>query len=396
MKQTSMDVFSSEQLEKLKHHRYHAEGTSLLEPLFQPFWKYSASKLPRWLSPNIVTLAGVLSILVPSSLLVYHTHQGSSEYVPILSLFCSLGFILWLHLDSIDGKLARLNRPNQGSPFGELLDHGGDAITVLVASMALACQIGLQNVPYLMLVWILVNMCTNYVSEPWTIYLIGTMQFQSLDFVEILLVMSTMSFITGVWGVAVWQTVLTKYVNLRLWHLVFGVQMLVLPDLLIGKLPSFYALRKVNGMGLADIFGPGVPLCVLLASVLTSYSFSSPEFINENIIPFVLCFGLTLTKLHVQFILAHMMKEKFKPLDYCLAFPVTLALGIFILHAPASEGSCLFIMLSLVAVDTGFYFVRLFYQLYYVFNERIFVLPQALTDKNRNGELHVASGHNRN
>ena len=78
-------------------------------------------------------------------------------------------------MDCMDGKLARQNRTRH-SPFGELLDHGGDAVALLIVSIALSCQIGLQNIPCGMLAWVLVNTATNYIQEPWTIYLSGAMQ----------------------------------------------------------------------------------------------------------------------------------------------------------------------------------------------------------------------------
>ncbi len=81
-------------------------------------------------------------------------------------------------MDCMDGKLARQNRPQHQSSFGEVLDHGGDAFALLVASIALTCQTGLNENPLLLLVFVLINICTNYASEPWTIYLTGILQFQ--------------------------------------------------------------------------------------------------------------------------------------------------------------------------------------------------------------------------
>ena len=74
-----MEIFSTEQLLKLENHQYHCQGLSVIEAILDPYWKRFVTKLPRWLSPNALTLTGLLSIIIPSSLLVYYSYQGITE-----------------------------------------------------------------------------------------------------------------------------------------------------------------------------------------------------------------------------------------------------------------------------------------------------------------------------
>ena len=78
---------------------------------------------------------------------------------------------MWMSCDSIDGKVARLR--GLGSPFGEVLDHGGDAFALMMSSVALACILGVTDNPLGTVAWILGDMVVNYVSEPYTIYVCG-------------------------------------------------------------------------------------------------------------------------------------------------------------------------------------------------------------------------------
>ncbi len=85
---------------------------------------------------------------------------------------------MWLNMDSLDGKLARQNRPTQASSLGELLDHGGDAVAWLLAAITIVCQVGLNTNHVITLMFVFSILICNFVAEPWTIYLTGVLKFQ--------------------------------------------------------------------------------------------------------------------------------------------------------------------------------------------------------------------------
>ena len=52
------------QLERLKEHRYCAEGTSLCEVFMQPYWRWLVTKVPLWVAPNTITMTGTCTYLL--------------------------------------------------------------------------------------------------------------------------------------------------------------------------------------------------------------------------------------------------------------------------------------------------------------------------------------------
>ena len=59
------------QLERLKEHRYCAEGTSLFEVFMQPYWRWLVTKVPLWVAPNTITMAGIICAIL---------HRGGRQW----------------------------------------------------------------------------------------------------------------------------------------------------------------------------------------------------------------------------------------------------------------------------------------------------------------------------
>ena len=81
-----------------------------------------------------------------------------------------------MQADNLDGTLARLRK--KSSQLGEILDHGGDAMALMISSIAIACMIGVNKHFCGMLMWCLSDFVVAYITEPYTIYLKGKMQFE--------------------------------------------------------------------------------------------------------------------------------------------------------------------------------------------------------------------------
>lgn len=67
------------QLKRLSEHKYKAGGVSLLEPYFQPFWRWLVEQVPLWMAPNLLTIAGLVINIITSLILVYYSPDGKSE-----------------------------------------------------------------------------------------------------------------------------------------------------------------------------------------------------------------------------------------------------------------------------------------------------------------------------
>lgn len=103
---------------------YNTSGKSYLDVLHEPLWNKCAELFayytPR-ITPNMVTLMGVLPIISLCIAYIYSYITNYSMFYFVLGIM----LIFYLNMDSIDGKLARLT--NRSSPYGQMLDHGGDA-----------------------------------------------------------------------------------------------------------------------------------------------------------------------------------------------------------------------------------------------------------------------------
>ena len=60
---------TAEQIEGLKRHKYAREGISFLGPYMDHFWWKLARNVPLWVTPNLLTLTGLV-INIASTLLV--------------------------------------------------------------------------------------------------------------------------------------------------------------------------------------------------------------------------------------------------------------------------------------------------------------------------------------
>ena len=82
---------------------------------------------------------------------------------------------MYLSLDGIDGKQAR--RTGTNNQLGELFDHGCDAISTFLVALAGASACGLNEYPYITLVFILLLETVNYMYH-WQTYVSGVLYFK--------------------------------------------------------------------------------------------------------------------------------------------------------------------------------------------------------------------------
>lgn len=74
-----MTVMNDIQLKRLSEHKYSAQCTSLLDPIFQIWWRWLVEQMPLWLAPNLLTLLGFVANLIPSLILIYYCPRAVGE-----------------------------------------------------------------------------------------------------------------------------------------------------------------------------------------------------------------------------------------------------------------------------------------------------------------------------
>jgi phosphatidylglycerophosphate synthase len=107
---------------------------------YNPVARWLVEKIPEWIAPNLITLAGFLFSAFPfvAIFVVFGTHFYNEEpKIPGWVFFAeAVCYFLYRMLDELDGKQAR--RTGNSSPLGLIFDHGCDAFAVGLQCMILA------------------------------------------------------------------------------------------------------------------------------------------------------------------------------------------------------------------------------------------------------------------
>jgi phosphatidylglycerophosphate synthase len=112
----------------ITHHR--RVNDILLGPLERPTLKWLAAHMPAWVTPDILTLIGVLGALCVTSSYVLSLYDRTFLWL------ASFGFFLNWFGDSLDGTLARYRRIERPI-FGFFADHTTDAFSTTVIFLGL-------------------------------------------------------------------------------------------------------------------------------------------------------------------------------------------------------------------------------------------------------------------
>jgi len=108
----------------------------LLGPLERPALRWLAAHQPAWVSPDIMTIVGVIGAFI--TMLGYGLSQLDRNFLWL----ASFGFLVNWYGDSLDGTLARfrhIERPR----YGYYIDHTMDAVTQIMIFF------GLGMTPYI-------------------------------------------------------------------------------------------------------------------------------------------------------------------------------------------------------------------------------------------------------
>jgi phosphatidylglycerophosphate synthase len=97
----------------------------LLGPLERPALRWLAARIPRWVSPDLMTAVGVAgAATVALGYWLTHLHKG-------FLWLASLGFVINWFGDSLDGTLAR-HRKIERPRYGFFVDHMADALSMVL------------------------------------------------------------------------------------------------------------------------------------------------------------------------------------------------------------------------------------------------------------------------
>jgi len=180
-------------------YKYSSPTLSLFERLYlERFWDSVVHLYPRWLAPNVITLAGYVCVLFA----FFITLEGSPEFKAELPgwkyVLNGALFFIYQTLDGSDGKQAR--RTGSGSALGELMDHGVDAVVTAFLALLTSDVFGFGILSLWPWCFVLVAHLNFFMSNM-TLVHSGRQMFFTLDVMEVQTVMIVTLLIAGFGGV---------------------------------------------------------------------------------------------------------------------------------------------------------------------------------------------------
>ncbi|XP_078581572.1 choline/ethanolaminephosphotransferase 1-like isoform X1 [Branchiostoma floridae x Branchiostoma japonicum] len=334
-------VLSETQLRRLEEHKYSMSGVSVTERVLEVLWSWLVQKLPMWVAPNLLTMAGFLINVVTSLLLIIFYSPTAKEEAPAwVYAVCAVGWFVYQCLDGMDGKQAR--RTGSSTPLGELFDHGSDAVSTVLLSIATACAMKLGQTPDLMFFMIFLTMFVFYCTH-WESHVSGTVKCEFIDVVEAQSFSVIVQALSALLGPSFWyqfpQPIVVaaffSIVGASLWKLHGNFRTILsekvgtdsgaaalpsaeCPAMQDGHLKSSEKNFSILSPGFAGLF-PIVLACI-------TYGTSPQLFLNHPCL-YLLMFGLAIAKVNNKLIVAHITKSEMTALDSSMIGPGVLFLS---------------------------------------------------------------------
>lgn len=87
---SSNDILTPAQLKRLSEHKYNSCGSTLLDPVLQPYWNWLVTKFPLWLAPNLMTISGLIITIITTLILVYYSPDAQQEVRHLFRILTAL------------------------------------------------------------------------------------------------------------------------------------------------------------------------------------------------------------------------------------------------------------------------------------------------------------------
>ncbi|XP_013396687.1 choline/ethanolaminephosphotransferase 1-like isoform X2 [Lingula anatina] len=380
------EVLTEEQLEVLNEHKYSAQGSSISEVVMQKFWRWLVEQVPLWVSPNAITLVGLIINVATSLVLVYYSPDAKHAIPAGALLLCALGLFIYQSLDAIDGKQAR--RTNSSSPLGELFDHGCDSISTVFVMLATALTMQTGTNPDWLFLQCFAATFFFYAAH-WQTYVTGTMRFGRIDVTEAQIVMIAVYITTSVVGHDIWafQVPLIGY---ELKHLMI-ISSIAVTTLSMSESFSIILLEGgagKNGSTIAgtSVLSPVIPIGTILVMAYTIYKKSATHIFENHPCLYIIAFGLAGAKVTNKLVVAHMTKSAMSMLDSSMIGPGMLFLNQYF-NTILDEYLVLWLCLLWTLVDLCRYSVFVCVQICDYMDIYCFKITSLEKEKNGRGTL---------
>ncbi|XP_023223282.1 choline/ethanolaminephosphotransferase 1-like isoform X2 [Centruroides sculpturatus] len=323
---SSNDILSPSQLRKLTEHRYSSSGSTILDPLVQLFWNWLVTKLPIWLSPNLMTITGLFVNIFTSLILIFYSPDAVQEAPRWTFVLCALGMFIYQTLDACDGKQAR--RTGTSSPLGELFDHGCDSLSTVFVSLGVCIATELGTYPAWMFFQCFAAMTLFYCAH-WQTYVSGTLHFGKFDVTEVQFTIIIILLVSAILGPGVWSTRIPFfYIELKLLPVIIGASAASF------SLCGYFTVIFTGGAGKngstvagTSVLSPFIPVGLVVIPAFIIYQKSVRNIYENHPCLYILAFGIVSAKVTNRLVVAHMTKSVMEYFDSILIGPGMLFLN---------------------------------------------------------------------
>lgn len=211
---------------------YHSDDRELLVGVYRwLFWRWMLLLIPRWVSPNALTILGLAASVgaVGAALAGAAGHTG-------MYLASAILLFVYVSLDNLDGAHAR--RTGQSSHLGELLDHGLDGLAS--GSMLLIGAITMHLDPFFTVLLVLVG-TVAFVQTLWEQYRTNLLVIPQLSGTEGVTVVGALGVLAFAYNDPAWL-----HVDLSRWSVGAGFMTFALFGYLMALVPPFVRARKAG------------------------------------------------------------------------------------------------------------------------------------------------------
>jgi phosphatidylglycerophosphate synthase len=171
----------------------------LLGPLERPALQWMAERMPRWVTPDVLTSIGVVG-----SLMTFAGYWASSAAAGFLWL-ASFGLVVNWFGDSLDGTLARY-RKIERPKFGFFIDHTVDAIseTLIVFGLGLSPYVTFEVAAVALIGYLLMSVLVYVRTYVTGEFRISYGRFGPTEVRLIIIIFNAVLFFVGVREVTLW------------------------------------------------------------------------------------------------------------------------------------------------------------------------------------------------
>lgn len=123
-------IISNHAIDRIKNYSYSGKDLSFISKYYYPICNFIIKYIPIFVSPNLITLFGLFTVISSTISLLYFSFLPIS----IRYIICGISLFIYQLCDTIDGLQGKRTGMYY-NPTTELFDHGCDSM-VLTSSMS--------------------------------------------------------------------------------------------------------------------------------------------------------------------------------------------------------------------------------------------------------------------